>query len=267
MDEVRRSLKTSGGCRGLRCARMNPSRARSLKSCFVCSQRRSGAALKALIREWSANTEAGVVLLLAFWLPVLGSLHELVASERSAPPITTPHLVRLLVSELALGALIGYLLKLREWTPQRLGLQPSRSDILWGALLIAASYFAYYATWFAVASLWSGFARAVASTHLVAQGIPLPISVAVSVVNPVFEEVFVCGYVIAALKDRVGIAGAINVSMGIRLVCHLYQGPVGVVSIVPIGLVYAFYFARTGRLWPVILAHAVEDLLGLLYGT
>jgi membrane protease YdiL (CAAX protease family) len=224
------------------------------------------AALKSRMRGWSASTESSVVLLIAFGLPVLGSLHALLFPERSAPPITSPHLLRLLASELVIGALIAYLLKMRGWTLSRLGLRPSWGDPAWGLLLVAASYLAYYAVWIAVANLWSGFARAVADTHLVARGIPLPTSVAVSIVNPVFEEVFVCGYVISALKERMGTMAAINVSMGIRLVCHLYQGPVGVVSIVPIGLVYAFYFARTGRLWPVILAHAVEDLLGLLYG-
>jgi CAAX protease family protein len=225
-----------------------------------------GEVVKARIRGWSENTETSVVLVLAFGLPIVGSLYALVSLERSTPPITSPHLLRLLVSELVLGALIASLLKVRGWTPTRLGLRPTWSDVVWGLLLVVASYVAYYAVWIAVANLWSGFTRAVASTHLVAREIPLPISVAVSIVNPIFEEVFVCGYVIAALKGRIGTAGAVNVSMGIRLVCHLYQGPVGVVSIVPIGLVYAFYFARTGRLWPVILAHAVEDLLGLLYG-
>ena len=224
------------------------------------------AALKSRIRGWSANTESSVVLLLAFGLPVVASLYAVVSQERSTPPITSPHLLRLLASELIIGALIAYLLKTRAWTFSRLGLLPARRDLAWGLVLIVASYFAYYAVWFAVANLWSGFAHAVASTHLVARGIPLPVSVAVSIVNPIFEEVFVCAYVIAALKDRFGTTAAINVSMAIRLVCHLYQGPVGVVSIVPIGLVYGFYFARTGRLWPVILAHGVEDLLGLLYG-
>jgi len=223
-------------------------------------------ALKSRVRGWSVNTETCVVVLLAFGLPVLGSLHALLASERSTPAITTPHLLRLLVSECAVGALIAYLLRVRGWAPKRLGLEFSRSDFAWGLFLVVASYLAYFAVWFAVASLWSGFDAAVASTHLVARGIPVPMSVVVSIVNPIFEEVFLCGYLIAALKDRIGVAAAINVSMGIRLVCHLYQGPLGVVSIVPIGLVYAFYFARTGRLWPVILAHAVEDLFGLLYG-
>lgn len=224
------------------------------------------AALKSRIQGWSANTESSVVLLLAFGLPLVASLYAVVSLERSTPPITTPHLLRLLTSELVIGVLIAYLLKTRAWTLSRLGLLPAWRDLAWGLLLIVLSYLAYYAMWIAVANLWSGFASAVATTHLVARGIPLPVSVAVSIVNPIFEEVFVCGYVIAALKDRFGTVTAINVSMVIRLLCHLYQGPVGVVSIVPIGLVYAFYFARTGRLWPVILAHAVEDLLGLLYG-
>ncbi|MFD1296210.1 CPBP family intramembrane glutamic endopeptidase [Lysobacter gummosus] len=41
----------------------------------------------------------------------------------------------------------------------------------------------------------------------------------------------------------------------IRIAYHLYQGSAGVVSIVPMGLAYAWLYARTGRLWPLVLAH------------
>ena len=43
----------------------------------------------------------------------------------------------------------------------------------------------------------------------------------------------------------------------IRIAYHLYQGSAGVVSIVPMGLAYAWLYARTGRLWPLVLAHVL----------
>jgi membrane protease YdiL (CAAX protease family) len=33
--------------------------------------------------------------------------------------------------------------------------------------------------------------------------------------------------------------------------------------IIPLGFIFAYWFARTGRLWPVILAHAIFDFIGL----
>ena len=82
--------------------------------------------------------------------------------------------------------------------------------------------------------------------------------------DPEREEVFVCGYVIAALRKTRSISFAINVSVGIRLIYHLYQGTVGVASIIPLGLIFAYWYARTGRLWPAVIAHAIIDFAGLV---
>ena len=49
----------------------------------------------------------------------------------------------------------------------------------------------------------------------------------------------------------------------VRLLYHLYQGPVGVVTIVPMGLLYGFVYARTRQLWPLIFAHVLIDIIGL----
>lgn len=95
-------------------------------------------------------------------------------------------------------------------------------------------------------------------------GISLATVLAVSLLNPIFEEVFVCGYVIAALKNTRSIPFSINTSVGIRLTYHLYQGTVGLISIIPLGLVFAYWFAKTGRLWPLVIAHGIFDFAGLV---
>jgi uncharacterized protein len=115
----------------------------------------------------------------------------------------------------------------------------------------------------ALATVWSTFARLSMSTHLVAADLRWPIVVMASTVNPVFEEVLVCGYVITALKGRVGTTTAVNVSADIRVFYHLYQGAVGVVGIAPLALLFAYGYARTGRLWPLIVAHALTDFWAL----
>ncbi len=58
-----------------------------------------------------------------------------------------------------------------------------------------------------------------------------------------------------------------NVSMGIRLLYHLYQGPMGIITIVPLGLLYGFVYVRTRQLWPLILAHMLIDIAGLAVAT
>ena len=87
-----------------------------------------------------------------------------------------------------------------------------------------------------------------------------------STVNGIFEEVFVAGYIITALTPVRGMWMGINVSTGLRLLYHLYQGPVGILSIVPVGLMFGYLYARTRQLWPLIFAHILIDLIGLLLG-
>jgi membrane protease YdiL (CAAX protease family) len=222
------------------------------------------------ILKWSERTETVLVLVIAFGTAVPRSLYTLLFPAqvfgRGAPPINGPHLLWTLTYEIAVGAVLAGFLRIRGWTWRRLGFQPHWRDLLWAVALLFATYTAYYVLSLAVVTVWPGFYQLALDTHLVATHIAWPILVAISIVNPVFEEVLLCGYAVAAVKDKAGAAVAINVSAGIRVLSHLYQGPVGVMSLVPEGLIFATWFARTGRLWPLIVAHALQDLLGLLYG-
>jgi len=92
---------------------------------------------------------------------------------------------------------------------------------------------------------------------------PIGIVVGVSVINAAFEEIFVSGYVITALKPLRGPTFALNVSVAIRVLYHLYQGQLGVLSVLPLGLIFAYWYVRTGRLWPLVVAHAIADIVAL----
>jgi membrane protease YdiL (CAAX protease family) len=75
--------------------------------------------------------------------------------------------------------------------------------------------------------------------------------------------------VVQALRKRFGLTAAVNVSLTIRLLYHLYQGPLVVIPIAIFGLAVTFTYVRMGRLWPPIVAHAILDFLALsgLYDT
>lgn len=98
--------------------------------------------------------------------------------------------------------------------------------------------------------------------------VSLSTMILLSTVNPVFEEVLVVGYVMSVIQRRHSMWLAINISTLIRLSYHLYQGPVAIISIVPMGLLFGYCYARTGRLWPLILAHAMMNFIPLyvMYG-
>jgi uncharacterized protein len=91
-----------------------------------------------------------------------------------------------------------------------------------------------------------------------------------ALVNSVFEEVFVCAYVVKALHRRFGLVAAIWVSTALRASYHLYQGLTAAPLHIAFGLVQGSIYARYGRLWPLILTHAltnfVPDALHSIWG-
>jgi uncharacterized protein len=220
--------------------------------------------MRQLLNRISPAWEFAIVIGLAFGYLIL------VSALIFAHPAARPHhndasLVGLIVYEAAAFALLIPFLAVRGWTAKKIGLAPTLRDTGVGLALFLWSYLIWAAIWAATVMLSPATAQAAAGTQIVTPGISFGISIAVSLVNAVFEEVFVCGYVIAALKRKDGnYLLAVNVSVGIRLLYHLYQGPLGVISIIPLGLIFAYWFARTGRLWPVLVAHAALDLVGLL---
>ncbi|MGH8264746.1 MAG: CPBP family intramembrane glutamic endopeptidase [Steroidobacteraceae bacterium] len=92
--------------------------------------------------------------------------------------------------------------------------------------------------------------------------INLPTAIVVSIVNGAFEELFLVGYVFAALWDR-GVPFVIGTSVVLRVLAHVYQGPVGAFSILGMGLVFGLVYLRYRQLWPLIFAHITVDALAL----
>jgi uncharacterized protein len=254
------------------------------------------------IRRLSWKIEFIVVLGVAFGWTLPSSLLSLVnpaAIARSAtPPISDIGLWGLILFELMLLCLLMPILRVRGWTLRRLGIQPSLRGCLQGGVLALAAYGLYVGGAVLVGSVWQDVARALAETRIVGQGLSWTTIVVASTVNPFYEEVFVCGYVISVLTERhneavvarakaaegdgestapkavspvpvqgTSLATAINTSAAIRLSYHFYQGVAGVLSVVPLGLLFGFWFARTRQLWPLIVAHAILDFVGLAAGS
>ena len=76
------------------------------------------------------------------------------------------------------------------------------------------------------------------------------------------EEFLSLGFVPNALREE-GVAVAFSASVIVRVLVHLYQGPLGIISNVPFGAVLAAYYLATGRIWPAVLAHSAMDLIAL----
>lgn len=219
--------------------------------------------MRQFLRGLPLWAEFATVIGVAFGYFILGSV-----AEALRPAVAAHHdnasLIFLAVYETVLAGALATFLALRGWTLEKIGLTPSLKDTGFGVLLFVLNYLIWTVVWNITAALSPGTIQTVLDTHVVTPGISVTAAVLVSLINPIFEEVFVCGYVISVLKRGDSPWLAINVSVAVRLGYHLYQGPLGVISIIPVGLVSAYWFAWTGRLWPVVVAHTLADLLALL---
>jgi membrane protease YdiL (CAAX protease family) len=80
------------------------------------------------------------------------------------------------------------------------------------------------------------------------------------------EEIVVRGYAQTRL-EQLGAPTAVIVLLPTALwgVLHVYQGVGAALTIFCLGLMYAVFFHRTRRLWPLILAHALFDGTQLVF--
>lgn len=213
------------------------------------------------VRSWSHRTEFFAVVGVGFGYFILSNLlYLLIPSARAQ--ISDDSLRFLVAFEILVLSVLGALLYARGWRLSRISPPLALSDAIFGLGLALASYAIYLAAAIAAVTL-AGTENQLTSVEFVDSDIRLTTLIVASTVNPLFEELLLCGYVVTVLKERRGLWVAVNTSLAIRLACHLYQGPVGVIAIVPLGFVFTYWYARTGRLWPVVLAHAIVDCAGL----
>jgi membrane protease YdiL (CAAX protease family) len=162
--------------------------------------------------------------------------------------------------ELVCGALAMLLLRARGWKLADLGLRITMPQVLAGMLLLfgANLVIAGFAelvqlvTGIDVAAVTSSEAR-----------VTWPVLIALTLINPLYDEIFSVAYNVEAAKNH-GAAFAITLSAAIRFLCHLEQGPISAVTILPLGLIFAFVYWRWRVVWPLVVAHGVMDFLGLM---
>jgi membrane protease YdiL (CAAX protease family) len=221
--------------------------------------------MKAFLNRFPAWAEFAIVVGCAFGYFIVTSLYSALHPVLLLKPHhTNLSLIVLGIVETAALVLVGSFLWARGWTAARLGLRPTFADTGMGAGLALVTYVAYIAAWFVFALSVPTLAEQAMHVTVVSQGIALSTALIVPWINGLYEEVFVAGYIITALKERHSLWFAINVSVGVRLAYHLYQGALGVVVVVPLGLIFGYWYARNGRLWPLVVAHALIDLVGML---
>ncbi len=194
------------------------------------------------------------VLVMLRWAP----------NEFAAWAFTDGHLLRLAAREAVVGGVLVAWLRGRGWRPLRISGRPVPSD-LWHAVGITVStYLVGWIVWIVFAASQPSMAARVASWDRFTGEPPsvVPI-VLVCLVNPVYEEFLWLGYLVGRLEAGLGVANAAAISVALRVLVHLYQGPWAWLQILPCGVLFTVYFVRTRRLWALVGAHPLLDAIAL----
>ena len=200
---------------------------------------------------------------LVIGLPVLlfGALGA-IRSDVESHALTTARLLDTVLLEALIVVLLVPILHARGWTLAKVTRPIRSTDLLHAIGLLLVAYAG-------VVLLGLGLSL-VATRTQVAYGLTSRIAVTasplaiilVSALNPLFEEFYLVAYTVTAL-DAWGAIGAVLFSVALRLFFHLYQGAYGLIGIVPFAVALTVYYRRTRTIWPLVIAHIVQDLLGL----
>lgn len=166
---------------------------------------------------------------------------------------------------LAWGALGLYLLWRGGITPARIGLGRFRlrPDLLGGlglAALIGLPGLGLY-----VIGRMLGIGVEVVPSTLTDTWWRIPVLLAVAFANGWAEEIIVVGFLMTRLRQLdFSPTRTLVLASLLRGAYHLYQGFGAGLGNIVMGLVFGYVWQRTGRLWPLIIAHGIIDAVAFV---
>ncbi|NKY85540.1 CPBP family intramembrane glutamic endopeptidase [Nocardia veterana] len=227
--------------------------------------------------RFAIRVEIGIVLIITFGLSGLSAALSLVesalapgglAGQRVAlnPSRAVQSTIDLLFQLLSVTRLLGWgALGLYLLWRSGIGLRPVglarirwRGDVVPGLVLAAVIGLPGLGLYLAAHAL--GLSVTIVPSSLHDHWWRLPVLVLSAIANAVAEEIIVVGYLITRLR---ALGWSENRSLAasalLRGSYHLYQGLGGGLGNLVMGAIFGRYWQRTGRLWPLILAHATID--------
>jgi uncharacterized protein len=169
------------------------------------------------------------------------------------------------VQLIAWGALALYLLWRSGISPARIGLARFRwgADLGGGVALAALIGLPGLALYLLARALHLN--AAVVPSSLSDTWWRVPMLLLVAFANGWAEEIIVVGYLLTRLEQlAVGSRVALLSSSVLRGTYHLYQGFGAGLGNIAMGLVFGYAWQRTGRLWPLVIAHGIIDAVAFV---
>ena len=165
----------------------------------------------------------------------------------------------LVIYELFALLIIGYLLKVRDWSLKDFNLDFTFRLIWIGLLLMFARNLIGGISYklFTLANVVDDATAKHVQFGLNADWLSIALIV---VVNSVYEELLMVGYLFKRL-EKYSPVWIIGSGLLLRTVLHTYQGYIMLFYIVPMGMVFGYYYYRYKKLWPLIIAHGMINIM------
>ncbi len=210
-------------------------------------------------------SEVFFVLLLGFGLFIYSStINAFFTStvETSAQSYNSYDFIFIVFYDLLVLAIIARFLKFRNWSLKDFNLDFSYKMIGIAALLALTRIFAGIAIINAIDSLQLPYFKSLSNDTISLQ-INLVSTILIVIVNSVFEEVLLIGYLFKRFENFNSIL-IITISSLVRASYHTYQGWSNVASLFAMALIFGIYYIKYKKLWPLILAHALGNIFFFL---
>jgi len=211
-------------------------------------------------RTTTTAMEALVVTGMAFGMFIVFSVRAVLNNFASAP-FSDGALLWMVFMEVTLAAAAIAFLYIRGFAVTTLRPIPTVKGALAGIVL-------FFVVWLVGQILVTPFAAGQPQQPIDAMvtnaRVSLPTIVTMAMVNGTFEEVFLLGFLLRGLRGY-GLSIALGITLLIRALCHLYQGPLGTLWIIGFGLTLAVYYIRSSQLWPPVFAHILWDIVPFVF--
>lgn len=165
----------------------------------------------------------------------------------------------------AWGALGLYLLWRSGISPAQIGMGRIRWRIDLGGGLGLAAFIGIPGLLLYFAGRFMGINAAIQPVALADTWWRIPILIAAACAHGFAEEVVVVGYLMTRLRQLgYGRYSTLFASSILRGLYHLYQGFTAGLGNMAMGLVFGYVWNRTGRLWPLVMAHSIIDIVAFV---
>lgn len=220
--------------------------------------------MKSFVRLWSFWVEFCLVMAVAFGPFIYAAWHMMPHGGRAKVNFDDTELLSTALAEAALGLGLAVFLKMRGYTRADFPFHLAPRAWGQGPWLLITTY-AIVMLSMATANSLLGPESFTASMMKVTLSVSFPTVLFANLVNALYEELFVTGYILRTLEKPHGTETAVVFSVLVRFLYHVYQGPQAIFTVIPIGFIFALYFARTRNLWPLVLAHALIDIVSFSF--